>query len=90
MSRLRRLFGLVGPVGLVALLGTVVFGQAPAPFTPAATSESFPGGTLLLVAYAFAWAVILGYVFMLWRKSTRIDRELMEVTAKLNARSAKR
>ena len=46
-----------------------------------------PGGTLMLVAYGLAWAVVIGYVFMLWRKSARIEHELADVTAKLNARA---
>ena len=57
---------------------------------PSSTPESMPGGTLLLVAYGFAWAVMIAYVFMLWRKSGRIERELADVTAKLNARASKR
>jgi len=54
--------------------------------TPSATPETMPGGTLMLVAYGLAWAVVIGYVFMLWRKSGRIEQELADVTAKLNAR----
>jgi CcmD family protein len=54
--------------------------------TPSSTPESVPGGTYMLVAYGLAWALVIGYVFVLWRKSKRIEHELADVTAKLNAR----
>jgi hypothetical protein len=62
--------------------------QSISTMTPSSTPESISGGTLLLVAYGLAWAIVIAYVFTLWRKSTHIERELAEVTAKLNARSA--
>jgi CcmD family protein len=85
MARLRELVALAG---LVGLSGDIGLAQAPTTMTPSSNPESIPGGTLLLVAYAFAWAVVLLYVFMVWRRSGRIERELADVTAKLNARSS--
>jgi hypothetical protein len=86
MTRLRELARLLGLIGLVALFGPVAAAQGQAPFTPSTTPESISGGTLLLVAYGLAWALVLLYVFMIWRKSRRIEQELADVTAKLNAR----
>ena len=88
MTRLRGLFGPLALVGLSGLFGAVAVAQGQAPFAPATTSEAYSGGTLLLVAYGFAWAVVLLYVISLWRRSVRIERELADVTARLNARSA--
>jgi len=63
--------------------------QAATTMTAASTSETIAGGTLLLAAYAIAWIIVLAYVFTLWRKSRRIEHELADVTAKLNARPSK-
>lgn len=88
MARLRGLAQLLGFAGLTGLLGDVVLAQAPTTMRPSTTPESIRGGTLMLTAYALAWALVLLYVFMIWRRSVRIEQELKDITAKLHARSA--
>jgi len=68
----------------------LLIAQGQTAMTPSTTPEAVPGGTLLLVAYAVAWTVVLFYVFTLWRKSKRIQDDLADVTSKLNARAGKR
>lgn len=48
--------------------------------------EQLPATPLVFAAYAFVWLVVLTYVFTLSRRIGRIDRELADVTAKLQAR----
>ena len=54
------------------------------PVKPGTTGqETLPATPLVFVAYAFVWTLLLGYVFLLWRKLGRVERELGEVNAKL-------
>jgi len=48
--------------------------------------DSMPAGPMVLAAYAFVWAAVLVYVFLLWQRIGRVERELAEVNAKLSAR----
>ena len=54
------------------------------PVKPGETGqETLPATPLVFVAYGFVWTVLLGYVFLLWRRLGRVERELGEVNAKL-------
>jgi CcmD family protein len=50
--------------------------------TPA-PREVLPATPLVFAAYAFVWVVLLVYVFLLWQRIGRVERELAEVNAKL-------
>ena len=52
--------------------------QSQAPQQP-----ELPAAPLLYGAYAFVWAVLLVYIFLLWRRVGRVERELADVTRKL-------
>jgi CcmD family protein len=52
--------------------------QAQAPQQP-----ELPAAPLLYGAYAFVWAVLLVYIFLLWRRVGKVERELGDVTRKL-------
>ena len=41
---------------------------------------------LLYGAYAFVWAAVVVYVFTLWRRLGRVERELRDVTARIAAK----
>lgn len=47
--------------------------------------ETLPATPLVFGAYALIWTMLLVYVFFLWRKLGRVERELGEVNAKLRA-----
>jgi CcmD family protein len=54
------------------------------PVKPGQTGqETLPATPLVFIAYAFVWTVLLAYVFLLWRRLGRVERELAEVNAKL-------
>ena len=56
------------------------------PVKPGETGqETLPATPLVFIAYAFVWTLLLLYVFLLWRKLGRVERELAEVNAKLRA-----
>jgi CcmD family protein len=90
-SRLGRHLGLIASG--VALLQHVVFAfQSTSDFVPVdqlGKQESVPGGTLVVAAYAFAWVAVTVYLWTIWRRAARIERELADVNAKLAARPAR-
>jgi hypothetical protein len=46
-------------------------------------SEATGAGTLLVAAYLLMWAVLLGFVFLTWRRLTRTEATLAELEAAL-------
>lgn len=70
---------------VAGLYAGIVHGQAQDGFVKATdiTKESLPASPLLYTAYAIVWVVLIGYVFMLWRRLDRVERELRDVTARL-------
>ncbi len=79
-----------GVIAAVAAVPAVMMAQTPPPnqFVPAdqiARPELSPG-PLLYGAYAFVWVALLVYVFVLWRKVGRVERELEDVNRKLAKR----
>ncbi len=53
---------------------------------PATRNADGPVKTMRYTAYAFVWAVLIVYVFILWRRIARVERELGEVNRKLAKR----
>jgi CcmD family protein len=45
--------------------------------------DSLPALPLLYAAYAFAWVALIGYVFMLWRRLAKVERELADVRGRI-------
>jgi CcmD family protein len=45
--------------------------------------ESVPAARLVFAAYAFVWLALVVYVFFLWRRVRRVERDLSEVAAKV-------
>jgi CcmD family protein len=45
--------------------------------------EELPAAPLLAGAYAVAWVLVFGYVWSLWRRLGRVERELQEVATRL-------
>jgi CcmD family protein len=48
--------------------------------------EQLPAAPLVFIAYSVVWLALVGYVFVLWRRITTVERELKDVSAKLSAR----
>jgi CcmD family protein len=45
--------------------------------------EQLPAAPLVFIAYAVAWLILIGYIFVLWRRIGRVERELGEVRARM-------
>lgn len=63
--------------------------QAPqTDFVPASQlpTEVLPATPFVFIAYAFVWVALIGYLFGLWRKLTRVERELAQVASRVEGR----
>ena len=49
--------------------------------------EHLPAAPLVMAAYALAWIVIFGYVWSLWSRLSRVEREIVEVSRRIDAAS---
>lgn len=92
-----RIDGLVsrvrGAAMAVALLVWPAFAWAQEPqsqFVPADSlpQEVLPATPFVFWAYAIVWLALVIYVFALWRRLSRVERELADVNAKLARRNS--
>jgi len=51
-------------------------------------AEQLPAAPLVFFAYAFVWGALILYVFVLWRRVSKVERELADLNGRL--RSGKR
>lgn len=65
--------------------------QPPSPpdgFVPASSlpgQEQLPAAPLVIIAYAVVWLLALGYLWSIWSRLARTERELADVTRRLAA-----
>lgn len=52
------------------------------PISQLPQSEQLPAAPLVIGAYAFVWVALLGYVFSIWRRLTRVEREMGTLAAR--------
>jgi CcmD family protein len=77
-------------LGLVILGAQVLAQQPQKTFTQlpgGVTGEPIPAAPLVFFAYGFVWFALLTYIFLLWRRMGRVERELADVTARLQSRA---
>jgi CcmD family protein len=48
--------------------------------------EQLPAAPLVFAAYSVVWLALLAYVFLLWRRLTTVERDLREVSTRLQAK----
>lgn len=85
-------------LAIAALLLTVVAAPARASAQPPAQTpsqdgfvpvdqlpedEKLPAAPLLVAAYAVAWLAILAYLWSIWQRLSRVERELADVSRRL-------
>jgi CcmD family protein len=61
-------------------------GTTPDGFVPVenlGTQEQIPAAPLVLGAYAFAWVAVFGYLWSIWRRLDRVERELADVSHRI-------
>jgi len=52
-------------------------------------TETMSGETLLVEAYAAVWIILFGFVFMSWRRQSRIDARVAELERTVSRGQAK-
>lgn len=69
---------------VLIFMGSSVLAQGPSGYD--ITRENLPATPLIYAAYGFVWSALAVYIFILWRRLGRVERELADVTAKLASR----
>jgi CcmD family protein len=52
-----------------------------------AEAEQLPAAPLVMTAYAVAWVVIFLYLWSIWRRLGRVEREIDELTRRTRAQT---
>jgi len=52
--------------------------------------EQLPAVPLLLTAYGFVWAVLLVYVWSIWRRLMKVEREMQDLSSRVAAAATRR
>ena len=47
--------------------------------------EQIPAAPLVFTAYSVIWLALVFYIFLLWRRITTVERDLRDVTTRLQA-----
>ena len=83
---------------LLALATTVLFAvntiafQAPpgqgefVPITELPPGDRLPAAPLLVIAYAFVWLALMFYLWTIWRRLGKVEREMRTLTGRSKAR----
>ena len=60
-------------------------GFVPVKDLPPSQQEQVPAAPLLMTAYAVAWGAILIYVWSIWQRLNRVQREIADVSRRVEA-----
>jgi len=53
------------------------------PITELPPEEKLPAAPLLIAAYSVAWVAVAGYLFSIWRRLDRVERDIAEAGRRL-------
>ena len=74
-------------VGAFVLMNAVLFAQAGQsefkPVTEIPASEQMPSAPLVIAAYAFVWLAFVVYVWTMWRKLGKVEKELHALSTQI-------
>jgi len=45
--------------------------------------ERLPAAPFLIAAYSIAWIVVVGYLWSIWQRIRRVEREMLEVSRRI-------
>lgn len=92
MNRIRRVFAIGALLATLTAAPIMAVGQQPpeppAGFVPADSlpgREQLPAAPLVIGAYAVAWVLVFGYLWSIWSRLGRVERELADVTRRVEA-----
>lgn len=98
--RARRMGGCLALLAVLAGVVAPVMAQPEPRATPPAQDEfvpvkdlpqqeQIPGGPLVLAAYGFVWAALLVYVWTIWRRLGKVEREMRDLAGRLGEGNVK-
>ena len=87
------MFAVVALLLLVAAAPAMLSAQPPqtaaqegfVPVDQLPVDEQLPAAPLLIAAYAIAWVAVLGYLWSIWQRLSRVERELADVSRRIEA-----
>jgi len=87
---MKRTLGLFVFALFVIVAGDLHAWQPPAkdgfvPVEQLGTQEQLPATPLVAAAYGVAWGAVLVYVWTIWRRLGRVEREIAEVSRRITA-----
>ncbi len=56
------------------------------PVTEVPASEQLPAAPLVIAAYAFVWLAFAAYVWLMWRRLGRVEREISVLSAEIGSK----
>jgi CcmD family protein len=62
--------------------------EPPAGFVPADSlpqQEQLPAAPLVIAAYSVAWLLVFGYLWTIWQRLGRVEREIADVKRRVEA-----
>ena len=76
---------LVAPAALLALQppSPQDAKQEYAPVDPTQEVERLPAAPLVIGAYSVVWVVLMAYLWSLWRRLARVEREIVQVSQRV-------
>jgi CcmD family protein len=91
MSPKRMTWWLLFMIGMAGM-NALVLGQPGqsefVPMTEIPASEQLPAARLVITAYAFVWVALTAYVWTIWRRLGKVEREISELSNQLAKRRA--
>ena len=86
-----RLFAAVLVAAVIAWSAAVSAAQPPTgaaqdefvPVSRTAQQETIPGARLVMIAYGFAWVMLIGYLWSIWTRIGKVERELHDVSRRI-------
>jgi CcmD family protein len=74
---------------LIFSAGLWAFQQPPAegfvPVDQLPVQEQLPAAPLVMAAYAIAWLAVFGYLWSIWRRLGKVEREIADVSRRVDA-----
>jgi CcmD family protein len=52
--------------------------------------DQLPAAPLLVAAYAFVWVALLVYVWTIWRRLMKVEREIQELSSRVSENVSRR
>jgi CcmD family protein len=77
------LLGVLGPLASGAQQPPRAAQEEFVPIDELPPDERMPAAPFLIAAYAVAWVAVAGYLWSIWQRLARVEREIADVTRRI-------